>query len=233
MARQAVPLPDFLFEALQQRADVSRLDGRARMVELARPLLSKIPDGLFRQMMFDRLAELSELDPQKLSRLGLRTEESAPTRPVKSHGAELKKPPSLVRGAVALLLRHPPLAQRVADPGAFAGLDLPGVSLLRALLDILQTDPGLNTAAIIERFRTSQHRPHLEKLAVWTHPMLEQDIEAEFEGILVQLHRAAREQRTDRLLQKEQAKGLNRAEKAELGRLLVERETSDGLAPEH
>ena len=99
------------------------------------------------------------------------------------------------------------------------------------MLDILKIDPELNTAALIERFRDSEHRTHLEKLVVWTHPVLEQDAEAEFQGTLTQLQKAVREQRTDRLLYKERAKGLNQAEKAELGRLLAETGRSDGVTP--
>ncbi|MFQ5544930.1 MAG: toprim domain-containing protein, partial [Acidiferrobacterales bacterium] len=231
LARQVEPLPDYFFRNLHDRADVRRLDGRARMVELASPLLSKIPEGPFQQMMRDRLAEISGLDLQKLSALGLATTNRASPKSVNRPRAELKKPPSLVRTAAALLLRDPALAKQVKDPEAIVGLDLPGINLLAAMLDILKIDPELNTAALIERFRASEHQTHLEKLAVWTHPVLEQDAEAEFQGTLAQLQKAAREQRTDRLLYKERAKGLNQAEKAELGRLLAETGRSEGLTP--
>ena len=45
--RTAKPLPDFLFETLVRQVDLTRLDGRARLVELARPHLSKgCPGGV-------------------------------------------------------------------------------------------------------------------------------------------------------------------------------------------
>ncbi|TDJ68268.1 MAG: DNA primase [Proteobacteria bacterium] len=231
LARQVESLPDYFFRNLHDRADVRRLDGRARMVELASPLLSKIPEGPFRQMMRDRLAEISGLEPQKLPRLGLATTNKVSPKSANRPRAELKKPPSLVRTAVALLLRDPSLAKQVKDPEAIVRLDLPGTTLLAAMLDILKIDPELNMAALIERFRDSEHRTHLEKLAVWTHPVLEQDAAAEFQGTLGQLEKAGREQRTDRLLYKERAKGLNQAEKAELGRLLAETGRSDAVTP--
>ncbi|TDJ65325.1 MAG: DNA primase [Proteobacteria bacterium] len=231
LARQVESLPDYFFRNLHDRADVRRLDGRARMVELASPLLSKIPEGPFRQMMRDRLAEISGLEPQKLPRLGLATTNKVSPKSANRPRAELKKPPSLVRTAVALLLRDPSLAKQVKDPEAIVRLDLPGTTLLAAMLDILKIDPELNMAALIERFRDSEHRTHLEKLAVWTHPVLEQDAAAEFQGTLGQLEKAGREQRTDRLLYKERAKGLNQAEKAELGRLLAETGRADAVTP--
>ncbi|MDH3311393.1 MAG: DNA primase, partial [Gammaproteobacteria bacterium] len=60
--RKAIPLPDYLFDSLSRQVDLGRLDGRARLVELARPLLSNMPAGILREMMLGRLAELSRLE---------------------------------------------------------------------------------------------------------------------------------------------------------------------------
>ncbi|MGW8250323.1 MAG: hypothetical protein ACWGO1_06745, partial [Anaerolineales bacterium] len=46
----AVPRSRFFYDSLQRRADTSSIDGRARLVELARPYLSKVPAGVFRYM---------------------------------------------------------------------------------------------------------------------------------------------------------------------------------------
>ncbi len=237
LARDLEPLDKYFFRTLFERIEDEgrlvggrELDGRARMVELALPLLSKMPKCPYHAMMADRVAEIGKLEVQRLSTLGLATTNKVSPKSVNRPRAELK-PPSLVRTAVALLLRDPALAKQVKDPEAIVGLDLPGINLLAAMLDTLKTAPELNTAALIERFRASEHQIHLEKLAVWTHPVLEQDAEAEFQGTLAQLQKAVREQRTDRLLYKERAKGLNQAEKAELGRLLTETGRSDGLTP--
>ena len=41
------------------QVDMNALDGRARLVELARPALESIPPGVFRDMMFGRLETLA------------------------------------------------------------------------------------------------------------------------------------------------------------------------------
>ncbi|MFQ6023654.1 MAG: DNA primase [Acidiferrobacterales bacterium] len=236
LARQAkaMPLPDFLFQTLQKRADLKRLDGRARLAELAGPLLSKVPPGVLRQMMLQRLADLSGLSPERLARLVLKAAPSAPvqrgTRPAAGLG-EPPKPPSLVRQAVAMLLQHPGLARRVKKPDALATLEMPGVPFLLDLIALLHAEPGLNTAALIERFRESDYHPHVEKLVVWDHPMLEHDVAAELDGVLAQLRRAAQDQRTDTLLSKERAEGLNQAERAELSQLLAQKRNVDEVEP--
>jgi DNA primase len=182
-------------------------------------------------MMLERLSTISQLDLGTLSTLMLKTEETKVTRAVTRTPTGLKKPPSLVRSAVAMLLQNPALVQHVPDSNEFAGIDAPGVELLRELLTLLQAEPQLNTAAVMERFRQSEYRPHLEKLVVWTHPMLEHDVEAEFRGLLEQLRRVAHAQRTDALLNKERAGGLDQAERAELGRLLAEKTRLDTPEP--
>jgi DNA primase len=222
---QARPLPDFFFENLQKQVDVRRLDGRARLAELARPLLAKLPQGVLQQMLLQRLAEFSGVGADKLSDLvvgktGPRVSRSAPA-PTR---AQVRKPPSLVRTAIALLLHQPALAQGVGDSSDLAALDMPGIPLLLALLDLLKSQPGLTTGAVIERFRDSEYRVAIEKLLDWSHPALQRelDLKAEFSDALGRLRRALHEQRTDELLRKERLQGLEAAEKAELSRLLTE-----------
>lgn len=219
----ARPLPEFFFDTLQKDVDINRLDGRARLAELARPLLSKMPQGVLRQMMLDRLGEISGMSVDKLSAwIGGASTVRAPKAPP-AGPAPTRKPPSLVRTAIALLLHHPTLAQDDLDTGELTALDMPGVALLSALLDLLRGQPDLTTGAIIERFRDSEYGPVLEKLAVWTHPAVQQqvDVKAEWAGVLLQLRRELHAQRTDELLHKERVQGLGPAEKAELTRLLA------------
>mgnify|MGYP000361461662 CR=1 FL=1 len=47
----ATHLSDFLFDHLSDSLDLDSIDGRARLVDLARPLLARLPDGIFHQLM--------------------------------------------------------------------------------------------------------------------------------------------------------------------------------------
>ncbi len=220
-AAHAKPLPDFLFDSLAARVDRNRLDGRARLVELARPLLARLPGGVFRQMMLERLGQITQVDSQKLTTLiesdGNKTHFTSRSAP--AAGPAPKEPPTAMRMAVALLIQHPELAGRVPDGQDFADLDLPGVSLLRTLIELLRTRPDLNTAAVVEYFRDSEHQLHVARLAAMEHPVLSQpEPAAELEGALEQLRRLHAKSKAEGLLRKG---GLNSAEKAELARLLA------------
>lgn len=226
--RKATPLPDYFFDSLSRQVDLGRLDGRARLVELARPLLSKLPPGVLRELMRQRLAELSRVEPTRLS-LGAETPASVPAPPPVSGGR--REPPSMVRLAIAMLLQRPDLAQNVSEPAALAELELPGMDLFIHLLGVIQGTPGLNTASIIERFNDSEHKHSLAKLVFWDHPALRQDLVAEFNGVLNRLHETYARQKTERLLRKQDAGGLNQMEKDELARLLSLKRDNPGLSP--
>ncbi|OGI46418.1 MAG: DNA primase [Candidatus Muproteobacteria bacterium RBG_16_65_34] len=226
----ATALPDFLFGTLVKQVDLGRMDGRARLVELARPLLSKLPHGVLHQMMLERLGELSQVNSEKLATLVVIPDAAAPARQEPRSTAGPKEPPSVARLAIAMLLQQPELAAKVPDEGVFADLDLPGMALFRAILQLLKTIPNLNTAAIIEHFRDTEHQAHLEKLAVWRHPALEHDVGAEFAGVIEQFRRVSAKVRTEQLLQKQRFDGLTSDEKAELAHLLSKKRRLDDFS---
>jgi len=58
---ESIPLSEYLFEALSAQVDTSSMDGRARLVELAKPMLEQLPTGVFQRMLVDRLEELARL----------------------------------------------------------------------------------------------------------------------------------------------------------------------------
>ena len=63
---QAVPLSEYLFEALSKDLDVSVIDGRSRLADRALPLIDRIPGPVFRTLMRSRLAELTHIPPSEL-----------------------------------------------------------------------------------------------------------------------------------------------------------------------
>jgi len=56
--RQAQSLPDFLFQHLQTQADVSTLDGKARLASIARGWIDQVPEGVLHQLLLQQLSNL-------------------------------------------------------------------------------------------------------------------------------------------------------------------------------
>ncbi|OGI39774.1 MAG: DNA primase [Candidatus Muproteobacteria bacterium RBG_16_62_13] len=213
--KTARSLPDYLFESLVQKVDLGRLDGRARLVELARPYLSKIAAGALRELMLDRLGELSQVERGKLSTL-LRSEGRA-TADVLAPPAAGYQPASLLWKAAAMLVQDPGLAAQAPDPAELALLDEPGADLFREILGWFRANPGRTTAALLEQYRDHEQEATLGKLAAWRHPGLAEDMADEFSGALDGLRKLAVHGRVAQLTRKA---ALNEQEQIELARLL-------------
>jgi DNA primase len=64
--QKARPLPEYLFDHLMAQVDMETLDGRARLVGLALPLIERLPKGILQELMINRLAELTRLEKASL-----------------------------------------------------------------------------------------------------------------------------------------------------------------------
>lgn len=217
---KAVTFSEFLFEGLQGLADIATVDGRARLIELAKPLLSKITADVLRQMLMARLAELVRLDLGKLEVLLAGESGVEPVRPRVARKGE-HRPMTLVRKAIALLLARPDLARFAGDFAFLPSLKMAGAALLYQLLLLLERQPGLNCAAILEHWRDQEAEVHLARLAQMPMTIPDEGMQAEFEGAISRLSEVYQEQRLEELLTRSRQGDLSAQEKAELSRLLM------------
>ncbi len=213
---KSVTFSKFFFDHLTTQADITTIEGRARLVELARPRLQRLPPGIFREMMLTRLRELSQLETVKL------TSGNKTTTKKQLHGKKrVKSAPSPLRVVVALLLQCPELSVLAGDPQRFRSIGGTGANLLVELLELLQTNPKLKTGALLERWRDKEEGRYLAKLAQWKPPFEDKTgLEAEFSGALARLEQQLNEICTEELLHKAQAGTLSTEEKDRLQQLL-------------
>jgi DNA primase len=211
--KEAMPLSDYFFNELSHDVDMASLDGRARLAERARPLIAKLPDGAFRDLM------AQELEKRSGARAMLQAD-PATHRAVQRPTAVQR---SLVRSAISLLLGQPGLADQVEKPYRFLRLDKPGVDLLAELLDLARARPGINSATLVEHFAERPEYPSLQKLmAAMSVGELESQ-RTEFFDALARMEDQAITQRRDALTAKSREGALDNAEKAELRELLAAR----------
>jgi DNA primase len=189
----AQPLSEFFFDHLCAEVDMASQEGRARLTDQAKPLLAQLPPGVFRELMNNRLSELTNLGQDKL---GL-TNPSVKNRP--SSGRQPHKM-TLVRKAVAILLQNPALADAAGlVKSDWRRLQAPGIPLLGQLLDLALSQPNLTTAALIERWRDNEYFDHLKKLANYDLTGGNDDPGQELAGALERLSQQARDQESENL----------------------------------
>lgn len=217
----AKPISDFLFDRLTGQVDMSSLGGKAQLAERAKTLLAKLPSGLFKEMMHKRLGELIGLDPGSLGNSPTAT--TRPNRRAKRKTGGAQQTITPVRLAIALLLRQPELAAQEELNMDWIRYEAPGINLLHQLLELIQNQPNLKTAQIIERWRDREAFPHLEKLWSMANELQlpNEGLKEEFRGALQRLSEQQREQETSTLLAKVSAGNASESEKQQLTQLLA------------
>jgi DNA primase len=220
-----VALSTFLIQELASQVDMETIDGRARLAELARPLVAKVPQGVYRELLVDGLAEAVGLTPAKLEKMlgsggtGSTVGGGARARRRSARREAGKGQPSVVRHAISLVLNYPE-AGRKADVEKLAGVGRKGADLLLSLIETVQSEPNITTAGLLERFRQDEHGRHLGKLAMSVMPDDDEfDAAAELDECLDQLAQAGRKERVEFLIEKQRVSGLSEDEKAELRQL--------------
>ena len=219
-------LSDFLIGELASQVDMTTVDGKARLAELAKPLVRKIPRGIYRDLLVESLGEAVGLSAARIERtLGgsdSDKREARPDRPLSSRGGRIKVNggrPSVVRRAITLLLNYPAAADKL-DIEKLAGVNRPGVGLLHDLIETVQEEPHITTAGLLERWRQDDEGRHLGKLAAVELPAEDDfDPAAELAECLAQLELAGRRERIDFLIEKQKVGSLTDDEKSELRQL--------------
>lgn len=221
-------LSDYLIGELASQVDLNTVDGKARLAELAKPLLQKIPTGVYRDLLMGSLADQVGLSAEKLERSIGQGPQNAGGRSPATRGtttslgrriAAFSGKPSVVRRAITLLLNHPEAGAKL-DVEKLEDVGRPGIELLLRLIETVQEDPTITTAGLLERWRHDDDGRHLGKLAAVELPNDEEfDPAAELHDCLDKLALAGRRKRVNLLIEKQRVNTLSDEERAELRQL--------------
>lgn len=214
---EALTLSQFLFKELTRAVELNTGEGRAKLLQTAKPLLDKINAPALQLILRKQLAELSGVSTAELHTLAPRVAPPA----LRAAAPKARRAPSLSRTFLRLVLHQPDLARGLAvDTGDADSAD--GRSL-RALLALLEQQPHIHSyAAIVEAFRGAPEAAVLAEIAneTWTDDA-EFDVAQEFAGALAQLQAAARQKRIDELLDLAKHQPLSAEQKQSLARELA------------
>jgi DNA primase len=166
LLEEALPLSDFMLRELTQATDLGSVDGRAELAARAGPLLARMPEGIYRELCTNRLAEVVGLPVERFAALI----QAAPRPPGpapdgQGGGPAAAQRPTLIRKALALILNFPPAAAETVLPEGWEEVAQPGAALLRRLLETTQGSPEITTAGLLERFRDDPEGRYLGRIA--------------------------------------------------------------------
>ena len=217
----ALPLSKYLFDELAKESNLTSLDGRARLAEKARPMLAQIPEGAFAELMqaeLSRLTGVSQINAANASDTRDRPRQQSFQKREQGDGSaatDLGRR-TLVRQAISLLLGAPEVAITAEPPYPFAALDLPGISLLVALIELARERPEANASSLVEMFDGQPEYPALLKLLAAQIPGETEHQKADFLAAINTLNERAKSWRV-RVLQEKFGSGeISKADKEEL-----------------
>jgi len=178
---EAQAMSGFFFDRYTANVDLSSIDGRAKLVEQARPQIDQIPPGVFHDMMFSRLEALAQhrLDGSRNS-----PSRQFGTAPIGRKPAQKRTP---MRLALAHLVQNPKLSIEAGDAGSLSGCDLPGFEIYQELVDFCAKRPNMSTAQLLELWRENPAQSHLRTLATWQLPGEEKQQAQEFRDAVIGL----------------------------------------------
>jgi DNA primase len=166
----AKPLEDFLFEHLSANLDTTTGEGKARLSNLAKTHLNKIPDGIYSRLMFEKLADLVGLPAQSLAQLysndaslkhrSLSQDPKEISRddgsqyttvklPTNKKAVNFHKKPASIQ-AIELLLQKPEIALSLTnDIQVLYKAEDEGRKLLLSLIEMIRGDPRTDVYTIL------------------------------------------------------------------------------------
>ena len=214
----AQPLSEYFYGHLGEGLDLGSLDGRARLAARAKPLLAQIPPGPFRELMERRLTEITGV----AGAAGRPAPPAGPANPLpRPRGGLGTVPP--VRRAIALLLHRPDLASLPDLPSGWRDAELPGIELLRELVDLAARRPDIPAAALVDRWEDAEVRRQLNAVQAMPLDVLDADEAEHFAGALRRIAEQARRDAAERLLRKNDLTSLTDQEKERLRALSRDR----------
>lgn len=238
---KAQPLEDYLFSSQAEGLELGSLDGRARFSTRTAPLINKLPDGVFKALMLNSLAEQTGLSQEKLTAL-LDKQPAAQTSPPsapKATSQPASAPPAPrqrnnqykavdstrnpILYAIALLLHEPRSARQVEIPAALAHSSDPNAPLLQAMLELLHKRPDSTSAMLIGHWFGEPWGVVLQQLLQLEQFIPQTNVDRELTDTLNHLNRQQQQQKlsaeVDKILTKDYAQ-LSDVEKDELKQLL-------------
>ena len=220
-------LSDFLIDKISENIDLKSIDGKARLAERAKPLISKIPDGIFKELIIEQLSASVSISSKKLTALISKVNKKESMKPKTRSFTKMmnqkssKAQPSIIKKSIMLILNYPEAAKSIKTHD-FKDYKKPGIKILLKLIKTTQEEANINAASLIERWRDDDEGKHLAKLAINLFPdNPEFDASKELNDSLVQITKNFYSERINFLIEKQSKNELSEKDKNELSRMII------------
>ena len=183
--KTAIPLSDYFFDHYSSEIDTSTMDGKARLGKVCAVPLSKIPKGIFRQLMLSELSKLTNISEEQLQGILKQHSSRAPmhfeahksgesnqseaienrNNPVNMYSKKRKITLSPGKQLTALIINHPSLVNLVDDLEVLAKSDDDDIKLFLKLYNLLKKNPDYKASNVFSYWSSlDENQSELETL---------------------------------------------------------------------
>jgi DNA primase len=188
LSAHAQPAIEYLFGQLAEGLELANLDDQARLATLAMPYIDKVPEGILKQLMQNRLRSLTGFEPGAPRRSAPPgSARQAPARPAPAPRQANTQPPPLSALALrllALLLQRPRILLSLPPEARCELSELPARNLLVQLVRFIDQNPDAETAELLGRWSGTPEHNVLTGLLARPATLHDTAMQAEFsEGV--------------------------------------------------
>ena len=190
LAAGSQPAIEYLFARLAEGLDLTSIDDQARLASLAAPHIERVPEGILKQLMGNRLQTLTGLAPAGVG--GRSAAATTGSRPRGPSGPTSRRVSALSRRLLGSLLRKPALLHALPAPTRVALLGLKDglkggfkdrgaeSDLFLEIVNYIDEKPDADVTEILGRWSGTADHPTLLALLDQPAALAEGALQAEF-----------------------------------------------------
>lgn len=214
--QQAKALDVFFFEELTRTLDLSQMADCSKLVGSTKSYFTLMPDCVYRELMLEQLTRLARINPASI-------EKQFREEKIEHHFSEQRGNQNNntqtgrgirtgirtnVRIALSLLIQHPELIKTLVETVPITELSalssIKGGKMLYDLMTTIHQDSIRSTGQLLEYYRDQPYFPWITQLAIFSHNVPSDGLEAEFIGAIKMLQQEVVDKQITSMLQHKQ-----------------------------
>ena len=114
-------LSDFMIQRTSEDIDIKSVDGKARLAERVKPLINRMPRGIFKELIIEKLSALVGLSAKKLGqsisedKITNKRKSSFSYAPRRKNINTKKDSPSVIKKSISLILNYPEAVKEISN----------------------------------------------------------------------------------------------------------------------
>lgn len=226
---QSLSLSEYFFSTLCDRYPPDNVENRAELIRTGRQYIEKLPKGTYHSMMLEALAQLTSTSQQIVSKKYAFLSKGKYQKGQSRRPSAMSPPPLLGPAYIAsgILMSDPSLIHVITKQPIWEMINVPGLSLFKALMDILEPSSHKSAeqimASLVKRgFTRSLIQQCISKIKY----IPVDGMQAELLGTIERLNTIGREQLIENIQKIAQQRELESHEKDLLKKILNFTESS-------